>query len=661
VSAPFGTAADWAIVAFGAGIALYFGLPFEPSLAVVGISLLILFMALRWRSGSFVLIVAFMLFAGLGRAGWHSQAVKTLTLPERPLTYDVTGWVEDIERGSRGLRWIVRVESLDGEGRAPERIRVNVGEREIKVGQGVALRARLSAPPAPALPGGYDSARAAYYRGIGAYGQLYEVEPIDLRVGFEESFARGLASWRHGVADQIAASAPKETAGLQSALITGVRYRIQDDEYQAMRDAGLAHIVAISGLHMGVFAGYAYAAMSFLLACSPLGRRQDMRKWAAGAALIVATFYLALSGASVSTQRAYIMIAVWLGAVILERQPFSLRSVSVAAFITLMVHPESLLSAGFHMSFAAVAALIVVYGAWNARREIFPQGRFRRAVNGMSSLAATSAIAGTATAGYAVLHFGRLAKYGLPANLAAMPLFTFVTMPMAMVALLVMPLGLETVPLAVMGWSLGVVLSIAEGVSAWPGAVAVTPGAGQVALITFTVGLLLLLLGRERLRLAGLMTLLAIPLTAYKLPLPEMRVSNQGYVTVMEAGQLYGLNLRGDRFGRMLFAERAGVPEEVLSLSNIARCDDLGCDLEIGEQRIAIVHAPSEVAMACRSADLVILTERSANPNALRNCAAVLVDEASLRETGALDVWISGGVEMRAVKTEGRATRPWGR
>jgi competence protein ComEC len=649
------------VVAFGAGVAFYFGLSFEPNPIWIAGVLVALTALWRWRSESWVLIALLMVFAGLGRASWHAGSAKTLTLPERPLTYDLTGWVEGIERGNRGLRWIVRVQDIDSRVGAPHRVRLNVGEREIKVGQGVVMRARLSAPPAPALPGGYDSARAAYFRGIGGYGQLYEVEPIALDVGWEEVAPRALAGWRHTVADRIAEAAPEETAGLQSALITGVRYRIEPAQYDAMRDAGLAHIVAISGLHMSVFAGYAYAAFCFLRACTPLGRRWDMRKVAAGAALIIATFYLALSGASVSTQRAYIMIAVWLGAVILERQPFSLRSVNVAAFLTLMIHPESLLSAGFHMSFAAVAALIVVYGAWNARREVFPESRLRRAVNGFGSLAATSAIAGTATAGYAVLHFGRLAKYGLPANLAAMPFFTFITMPMAMVALLAMPFGGEALPLAAMGWSLEWVLRIAEGVVAWPGAVSVMPGAGALALIVFTLGMILLLLGRDKVRLAGLVTLLAIPLTAYRAPSPDMRVSDRAYVTVMQEGSLYGLNLRGDRFGRMLFAERAGLVEEVRPLSDIARCNDLGCDLNVRGQRVVVVHAPSEVAAACEQANLVVLTERAANPNARRNCEAVLVDAESLRESGALDIVIGDGVGLRPVKTAGRATRPWGR
>ena len=518
--APSGTAADWAVVAFGMGCALYFGLGAEPPIAGLVIAVTVLGALTRFWNGRVWVTVALMLAIGVGRAAWHSHAASHTVLPERALTYDVTGWIEGVERGSRGLRWIVRVQAMEGVGEPPPRIRVNAGEREGVAGQGVRLRARLYAPPAPALPGGYDSARAAWFRGIGAYGQVYEVEPVDMETGLDESVSRAVVRWRYGIAARIRERAPPETAGLQAALITGVRHGITEAQYGAMRDAGLAHIVAISGLHMSAFAGTTYLLLCGAFALTPAGRRRDMRKWAAGAAIGMASIYLVLSGASVSTQRAFIMITVWLLAVIMERQPFSLRSVSVAALVTLFIHPESILSAGFHMSFAAVAALIVAYGWWNARGERLPTSRARRVVNGFGSIAATSAIAGTATAGYALLHFGRLARYGLSANLAAMPLFTFVTMPAAMLALLLMPVGLEAVPLTVMGWSLSAVLWVAESVAAWPGAVFYAPGAGTLALVVFSAGLVMLLLGRTRVRLAGLVTLTAVPLTAYLEPHP---------------------------------------------------------------------------------------------------------------------------------------------
>jgi len=180
-----------------------------------------------------------------------------------------------------------------------------------------------------------------------------------------ERAARLLVTFREALTLRVLTRAPPNTAGLQAALLTGDRAYIDPEQTDVLRASGLAHVLAISGLHMGLMAGGAFWLISFLLACiDPIARRYDVRKAAAVAGILVATFYLILSGASVSTQRAYIMAVVLFAAVLLSRPAISIRTVAVAAAITLMLHPESLVSAGFQMSFAAAAALVTVYGAW---------------------------------------------------------------------------------------------------------------------------------------------------------------------------------------------------------------------------------------------------------------------------------------------------------
>ena len=672
-SAPFGTAADWGVVAFAAGIAVYFGLGFEPRLEVLvwtgALGALALWAAGRAGVDLRGCVGALLVVAGLARAAWHTRALAHTILPERPAYHEVVGWVEAVERGSSGLRWIVRVEALDGVADPPPRVRVNVADESVaetvRAGDGVAFRARLYRPPPPALPGGYDSARAAYFRRIGAYGQLVGApRRAALELGPRARAERALTRLRYRIAARIQARAPPDTAGLQVALITGIRKSIPAAQLEAMRDAGLAHIVAISGLHMAVFAGYAYTVASLLFALTPLARRRDMRKPAALIALGVASGYLFLSGASVSTQRAFVMIAVWLVAIVIEREPFSLRSVSVAAFLTLALRPESLLSAGFHMSFAAVAALIVAYGAWSARRERLPRGPVRRVAEWFGGLAATSVIAGAATAGFAAIHFGRMARYGLAGNLAAMPIFTAVTMPAAMLSLLAMPLGLEAVPLRLMGWSLEAVLDVATHVADWPGAVAHTPGATRAALLVFAAGLILLLVGRGRMRMAGLATLALVPLGAIHQVAPSLRVSERGVTTVLRKGRLYGTSPRSDRFGRSLFAERAGLatdalaPEDPTPLERLSGCTDRGCRLRVDGHMVAILHHPEDVAEACRISAVVILTERAATPVARRHCDAVLIDADTLAIRGNLDIRFQPDPHVKGSKDH-RAGRPW--
>ena len=157
---------------------------------------------------------------------------------------------------------------------------------------------------------------------------------------------------------------------------------------------------------MGLLAGGVYAAMVFLMACIvPVSRRIDVRKFAALIGIFAATGYLILSGASVATQRAWIMAVIVFLAVILDRRAISIRSVCVAAFLTLWLHPESLVSVGFQMSFAAVAALVVVYQYWQSFRPAYSKpNRIRRSINFFTSLSTTSLVAGFATAGFALFH-----------------------------------------------------------------------------------------------------------------------------------------------------------------------------------------------------------------------------------------------------------------
>jgi ComEC/Rec2-related protein len=129
-----------------------------------------------------------------------------------------------------------------------------------------------------------------------------------------------------------------------------------------MRVANIAHLLAISGLHMGLLTGFVYGALRLVLALIPaLALRYPIRKWAAAGALGAGAFYLVLSGGNVATERAFIQVAVMLTAVMLDRRAITLRSVAIAAMILLLHRPETLFSPGFQMSFAATAALVAVF------------------------------------------------------------------------------------------------------------------------------------------------------------------------------------------------------------------------------------------------------------------------------------------------------------
>jgi len=341
---------DVAVIMFGAGIGVYFSAPFEPSLKYLSLFLVLLagvllgtyrqLEKLEFESPAlhsnlskiFIGVsVLFCLLLGAFRSGLHSASVATSFLESKRQSYVVTGWVEAIETSGRGHRWRLRVKKIENRfgdiiTPVPRKIRVRANGEGIGVGQGVRLKALLTSPPGPVVPGGYDPARRAFFQNIGAYGFAIS-EPESVKVDTDnllETTVRALARFRYKLADRILVTAPEDTA---------------------------------SG------GGY-YLVTLFLAMIAPLSRRFDVRKFAAIAGMGLATAYLLLSGASVSTQRAYIMAIIVFLAVILDRRAFSMRSVAVAAAVTLWLHPESLISAGFQMSFSAAAALVAFYGYW---------------------------------------------------------------------------------------------------------------------------------------------------------------------------------------------------------------------------------------------------------------------------------------------------------
>ena len=264
---------------------------------------------------------------------------------------------------------------------------------------------------------------------------------------------------RQTITTKIRAVLKGVSGTIAAALMTGERSAIPEDVMTAIRDSGLAHLLAISGLHIGLVAGIIFFGARGLLALiPPLALRFPIKKWAALAAIAGAFAYAFIAGATVQTQRALLMVGMVLVAVILDRRGLSIRLVAWAALAILVVAPESLLGPSFQISFAAVTALIATYETLSERRQYreYEHSRLppwvREAMFYLAGVALTTLIAGVATAPFAIFHFNRFAGYGLAANLIAVPVTALWVMPWAMAAFLLMLFGFEAAALTPMGW-----------------------------------------------------------------------------------------------------------------------------------------------------------------------------------------------------------------
>jgi len=667
---------EWCLVAFGVGIVAYFGWPKEPNLVLalaVSVSLYVFLFVVRDRptTHEFILLALF-LSAGFTRAVHHTKSAGTPTLPEARRAYTFTGWIEDIQSSGKLQHFYVRVQSAERlkPEQIPKRVRVRIKPYDFKPGDSVQFRTMMAAPPGPAIVGGYDSARAAYYKGIGGYGfAISKPQTVELdKLPLGQRAKRELVKFRYGLSRHIQARAPPRTAGLQAALLTGDRSKIPQEQSDALRHAGLAHLLAISGLHMGLLAGGAYFLASlFFASIGPLARRYDMRKWAAIVGIFIATSYLLLSGASVSTQRAFIMAVIVFIAVILNRRAVSMRSVALAAAITLMLHPESLLSAGFQMSFSATAALVAVYRNWaDHRTYIAPSNFLQRLWRGFMGISVTSFVAGAATGGFAALHFHRFARLGFIANVLAMPVFTMVVMPAGFFAVLLIPFGLDTAPLWVMGTGLDYVVAVATWVSSMKWALLHIKSANAAVISMFSFGFICLCLGPNKIRIAGVVTILVSCFMWAGIERPHMRISAEARIAFWDPDEVDVLRVdrkRGDGFGRDRFVEQAGLKtvEKRSYMDTQSLCDIMGCRINLKGKIISVVNEPEGVAAACADSDLVILTQREAGPRTRRACKAPLIDVLIFTQSGAQDVYVKeDGLELRTANPKKRRARPWG-
>ena len=417
---------------------------------------------------------------------------------------------------------------------------------------------------------------------------------------------------------------------------------MSQETIQTLRDSNLAHLLAISGLHMGLLTAFVYAALRYALALVPgLADRVPIRKIAAIGALQAGAFYLALSGGSIATERAFIMVSVMFGAVLLDRRALTLRAVALAATLILLAQPESLTEPGFQMSFAATIALVFVFGALRDWKGWQPP-RWMRPVTGVLL---SSGVAGLATAPFAAAHFNQVSYYGLIANTLAVPVMGAAVMPLAVLTALAAPFGLGGVTLWLMQWPIRWILAVAAWVAGLDGAVGHVPSPGPWVLPLVAAGGLGLVLLRGRLRLAGLAPVaIAFALWADAERPPVLVAPSGGLVGVMTPEGRALSKPRGDGFTATVWLENDGDAAEQDGAA--ARRGFLGekgaLIADLGSLRVAALSgrgAADRIGAACAEADIVVVsTEIDAVPE---GCA--VFDPVRLQDTGALALWLEQG------------------
>lgn len=673
---------NWFPVLVGLGIALYFCLPSEPTLAAAAVPLIVGIVALA-NSGERaapMLAAAILVLVGSGLVLAKARAltVSAPVLARSLKSVEVTGYIEAVEpRAPRGVRltiWTSTVGDLDGAGR-PRRVRIRaLGKRPdgagtvLLPGAAIRVRAHLEPPAPPALPGDYDFARQAWFQRIGAVGYTFETPTLDANAPPPPWWLgpRALVeSIRLEIAARIGAALPGEPGALATALITGERGGISAETTAAYRDAGLIHMLSISGLHMAVMAGAVFGLIRLGLAAVPaLALYWPLKKLAAIGGMAATLAYLAISGAAAATVRSAIMMLVVFLAVLLGRPAIALRNVALTALCILAAFPESLLDVGFQMSFAAVVALVSAYeaiGRWRGD-DPRPLSAVRRGAAFLLGIVLSTLIAGAAVAPLGIYHFHTSQQYAVLANLIAIPVANLLVMPAALFTLALMPIGLEWLPLHVMGLGIEIIGATARAVAVLPGSVTAVGAISEAGFLLMIAGGLWLALWRARWRLFGLVGIVSGIAIAPATRPPDIiagLVRREASAAVRTpAGGLVPLSAALNSFEWKRWLEHDGGQGRAGDgrLSK-ALCDPLGCSATSGGMTIVVSRHPAGLADDCRRADILILNaprpERCDNPR-------LVVDREAFDAGGAHAVWIGASGEISVLTVGGhQGQRPW--
>lgn len=643
----------WVPVCLAFGIGIYFSLPVEPAMgayASLAIACIILLGAALWMGERLrpLFLAALLVVAGVLIGGARAHMVADPVLGYRYYG-PIEGRVIKIDRsGSDKMRLTLDRVVLENmpQMRTPAKVRISLHAKTAfitpELGMVVMTTGHLSPPQGAVEPGGFDFQRKAWFEGLGAIG--YSRVPLLM---LEQAEQGKVGLFIHRLRMKISAGVQDVIGGdagaFAAAIMTGDRAGMRKDVLAQLRASNLAHLLAISGLHMGLLTAFVFAALRYGLALVPVvNLRWPVKKIAAIVSLPVAAGYLLLSGGNIATERAFIMVAVMLLAVVFNRRALSLRAVALAAIIVLIRRPEALTGPGFQMSFAATTALVGVFAAlgnWH-------WAKVPKLLRPVITVLISSFIAGAATAPVAAAHFNQIAHYGLLANVLTVPLMGILVIPAAVMAALLYPLGLAWIALAFVRWGALWILGVARWVAGLEGSVShvITPMGLVLPLIG--LGMLWLILWQGKLRFGGV-AVVAIGLFLWgQTSRPALLISQTGGLIGLMGGDGRVFNKkRGDGFSARSWLENDGdgAMKQADAFARIGLDGDKG-DLHFDLAGHSFVHltgrsAATRTQDACKLGGWVI-TSAEYLPDPDQTPCRVF-DKSSLAQTGAVAVYTS--------------------
>ncbi|MGB9152244.1 MAG: ComEC/Rec2 family competence protein, partial [Alphaproteobacteria bacterium] len=622
----------WAPVALAAGIVVYFELPFEPSLWALAIVPVIAAGAwfVRHLSWAAAIILFVLALAGLG----FSAAQVETRMDERPMLdrdygpVPIAGRVAMTELMPDGIRLTLthpRIGHLPPEA-TPEKIRIKLKDLTLDdappTGAEINLYGQVGPFSEPVAPGATDFRWQSYFKHLGGlgwgYGKITVEDPAPPTSSIREKFSLMFERARKTLARHVYDHLSGDIAAMTATRLNGEQTAISPPVIEAMRIAGLSHLLSTSGFHVTIMGLLIYFPLRMIFASIPwLALRYPIKKWAAGAAIFSALGYTFLVGSQAATLRSMIMTGLAMLAITVDRRATALRLVMLSAGIGMLIEPDATMGPSFQMSFAAVFCLIVAnQKAWDWASgdftDFMPEW-FKSVTAHIWGIARTSLIATAATTPFAIYHFQTLSLYGFIANVVAIPITSFWVMPSILLAYITAPFGLDGIFIDAAGAGVAITIHIATTVAAWPYSIFYWPAMPGFALAIIVLGGLWLCIWREKWRYLGLLPIIIGMMYPLYTPKPDFFVTPDGreWAARLDDGRLAVSNLDHDKFSVTQWQQRLGNVETIdssqLPPDNAQiRCDQEGCVYRHGEHVLAMPEMESATLEDCQHADIII-------------------------------------------------------
>jgi competence protein ComEC len=610
----------WTPVLFGIGIVTYFKLPFEPDLKIsITAAILLIIGIILFNKVKTVLwlnIISLIFCFGFLSANIRSVTANAPSLKWETGIRNITGTIESISSKPHGSRFLLKSPKIEGlpQDKTPIKIRINIktDHKGASIGDTISVLASLSPPPKPVIPGGYDFSRYAYFKQIGAVG--YAVSDVKIISSPKElPFVKLIEKTRHAIKEKILEHSDKTNAHIATALIIGEKGGIDNTTIENVRVSGIAHILAISGMHLSLVAAIFFFMSRFIMSLfNKIALNYNIKKYAALIAIIGSFCYLLISGSPISAQRAFIMTSLILLAIMIDRSGTPMRSVALAALLILIFSPESILTPSFQMSFAAVFALISMYELMKPLLINYSEyGVFKKITVYLFGIVFSSAVAGVATSPFAIYHFNNFAPYGIITNLFVVPLTSLFVMPMAVITMLLMPVGLEQVGLRPMLFGVDLILKTANYIASLPQPVGMIKQIPDLALAIITMGGVIFLILKTKIRYWGL-AIIAIGITfSLNNKIPNIIIGGDAKLIALKTEEdtlAFSSNVY-ERYSKNQWQKQYAIKESVNFTNvdnNIIKCDSIRCHYKNKGYFTSIVKHPLALEEDCSHADIII-------------------------------------------------------